>query len=88
MIADERGGCPGCSSQSKEYAREGWTGKHYLRALKWAWEYRRRLKVGEKRCPFCDVGFFQRVSTLGVFKCSACGSHALDGRPTTARKIT
>jgi hypothetical protein len=90
-MTDERAGCPGCSSQSKEYAREGWAGKHYLRALKWAWEYRLRwrfvVKIEQKRCPFCDVGFFVPGHTVGVLKCTHCESYVLDGRPSTPRRI-
>jgi DNA-directed RNA polymerase subunit RPC12/RpoP len=89
LMTDERAGCPGCSSQSKEYAREGWAGKHYLRALKWAWKWRRKFyrAVNMDFCPFCDDGEWEKTTTAGLFKCNHCGSHALDGRPTEARRI-
>ncbi len=52
------------------------------RALRWAWEYRARwlhiLKVEQKRCPFCALGFFMKPleGTGNLLVCSYCGSTA------------
>jgi hypothetical protein len=65
--------------------------RHYLRTLRFALEYRARWRhvatIEQKRCPFCNIGFFTKSGTAGRLACSSCGSHALDGRATKARKI-
>lgn len=57
------------------------------RAIGWAWEYRQRwrhvLTIEQKRCPFCNEGFFVKTPTVGRLACSSCGAIGLAGHVVT-----